>query len=112
MLPIEMAISIVLKVLHHLLRSSLDPFGGLSSWALISTQYTEVLSLGPDDSAGVVVGERLLAFLDLGFGLAGLPSLRDQGSGVTDELMMKIWAFLDFNWHRVLRLEGEGGGLD
>lgn len=49
-----------------------------------------------------------MAFLDLGFGLAGLPSLRDQGSGVTDELMMKIWAFLDFNWHRVLRLEGGG----
>lgn len=46
-----------------------------------------------------------LAFLDLGFGLEGLPSLRDQGSGVTDEWMMKIGDFLDFDEQRVLRLE-------
>lgn len=49
-----------------------------------------------------------MAFLDLGFGLAGLPSLRDQGSGVTDNRMMKISAFLYFNGERVVRMEGGG----
>lgn len=73
MLSIEMAISIVLKVLHHLLRSPLNPLRRLSSGALISTQNTEVLGLGLDDSAGVVVGERLFGVFGPGFWLFGIP---------------------------------------
>ena len=72
MLSIEMAIFIVLKVLHHLFRSSLDPFGRLSSRALIPTQYTEVLSLGLDDSTGVVVGKRFFGVFGPGFWSCGI----------------------------------------
>lgn len=81
MLPIQMAISIVRKVLHHLLRSPLDPLRRLSSGALISPQNTEVLRLGLDDPAGVVVGERLFGVFGPGFWPCGVAVAERPGVG-------------------------------
>lgn len=68
---IEVSILIVLKVLDHLLGCPLDPLRGLRLGALVPAQGAEVLGLGLDKSAGVVVGEWVLGVLGLGFGSVG-----------------------------------------
>lgn len=70
--PIEVSILIVLKVLDHLLGCPLDPLWGLRLRALVPSQGAEVLGLGLDNSARVVVGEWVLGVLELGFGSVGV----------------------------------------
>lgn len=67
MATVEVAVPVVLQVADHLLGGPLNPFGGVGLWALVPAEGAEVVGLGLDDAAGVVVGEGLLGVLGLGF---------------------------------------------
>lgn len=59
MLPIQMAIPVILQVLNHLLGGPFNPPWGFSLRTLVPTQNTEILGFAVDNSASVVVRERL-----------------------------------------------------
>lgn len=67
-----MAVPVVLQIADHLFRCPLDPLWGLGVWALVPAQGAQVLGLGLDYAASVVVGERILGVLGLRFGPVGV----------------------------------------
>lgn len=75
MLPVQMPIPVVLNQLCHLLRGTADPPGGLRAAPLVAAEAAEVLRLGVNDAAGIIVGERLPRVTPVGedSDLAGVP---------------------------------------
>lgn len=59
MFPVQVPVPVVLDQLRHLLRCAADPPGGLGAAPLVAAEAAEVLGLGVDDAAGVVVGKGL-----------------------------------------------------
>lgn len=68
MFTVQMTVTIVLQVLNHLLRRPANPPGSLGLRSLIPAKGTEVLSLGFDYPASVVVGKRVFRVFGTGFG--------------------------------------------
>lgn len=76
-----MPVPVVLDVPHHLLRRPADPARGLGATPLVAAEAAEVLGLGVDDAAGVVVGEGLPGVAPVG-SRQGLPVAVAEGPGV------------------------------
>ena len=112
---VEVTVPVVLKVLNHLLGSPLDPLGCLCAWALVLAELAEVLSLGLDDAASVVVGEWVLGVLGPGFGLVWVVAVAE-GPWVRGDWRGWVDGGFGFCWGWFSRREewdcGEEGGLE
>lgn len=78
MAAVEVAVPVVVQVADHLLGGPLNPLGGLGLWALVPAEGAEVVGLGLDDAAGVVVGEGLFGVLGPGFGAVGVVAVAER----------------------------------
>lgn len=79
MAAVEVAVAVVVEVLHHLLGGPLDPPRGLRLRALVAAEGAEVPGLGLYYAAGVVVGERVLRVLRLRLRLERVAGRRSPG---------------------------------
>ena len=118
---VQVAIPIILKILHHLLRRPLNPLGCLRSRALVLAQLAKVLSLGLDYAPRVVVGEWVFGVFGPGFWLGWVVAIAERPWVWCHWRRRRVDCGFGFCWWRwfVRREEwdwewdvGEEGGLE